>query len=247
MFVEFLFHDVIMPAKNQGGRAAMFADDLNVFKQFSMNVTNEAVKADMQKTKVETHAWGHRNRVTFDPSKEHIVVIHPLDGEGDSFKLLGCWINVQLQMEEAIDSIVSHVRPKIKALLRTRGLYNHSDMMNQYKSHVWGITEYQNGTIIHASSTALDKLERLQRHYVHELHLTKEVAFLDYNFAPPCLRRDIGILGFLHKRVLGKCHPSVQEFFPPAAPSAYWHDIHSRVISLIILCFRSITLGLFLA
>ena len=55
-------------------------------------------------------------------------------------------------------------------------------------------------------ATELAKKERLQRHYVHELSLTEASAFLYYNFAPPTLRRDIGILGFLHKRVLGECH-----------------------------------------
>ena len=65
----------------------------------------------------------------------------------------------------------------------------------------------------------------MTNYHSKSLHLfSEEVPFLDYNFAPPCLRRDIGILDFLHKRVLGKCHPSVQEFFPPAAPSPYWHD-----------------------
>ena len=32
---------------------------------------------------------------------------------------------------------------------------------------------------------------------------------MEYAFAPPSLRRNIGALGFLHKRVLGNCHPSI--------------------------------------
>ena len=35
-----------------------------------------------------------------------------------------------------------------------------------------------------------------------------------HNFAPLGLRRAIGILGFLHKRVLGQCHPSLMHLLP---------------------------------
>ena len=33
-------------------------------------------------------------------------------------------------------------------------------------------------------------------------------------FPPPKLRRNIGVLGLLHKRVLGKCHPSFETLLP---------------------------------
>ena len=36
-------------------------------------------------------------------------------------------------------------------------------------------------------------------------------AFLKYNFAPPSLRRNIGVLGLLQKRVLGLSHPVFQD------------------------------------
>ena len=47
------------------------------------------------------------------------------------------------------------------------------------------------------------------------------VAFLHYNFAPSILRRDIGILGFLHKRILGLCHPAIVKFLPRVRDN--WH------------------------
>ena len=54
--------------------------------------------------------------------------------------------------------------------------------------------------------------------FLRELHVTPEHAFLEYAFAPPSLRRNIGILGLLHKRVLGKCHPSFASLLP------FWTD-----------------------
>ena len=97
-------------------------------------------------------------------------------------------------------------------------------MFAKYKTHIWGHTEYQNGTIFHAASSELAKLDRLQRHYVRELSITEESAFMHYNFAPPQLRRDIGILGFLHKRVLGECHNAIALMFPFMPVVLPWHN-----------------------
>ena len=36
---------------------------------------------------------------------------------------------------------------------------------------------------------------------------------MNYNFAPPSLRRRIGMMDFVHKRTLGECHPTLREFF----------------------------------
>ena len=113
-------------------------------------------------------------------------------------------------MQAAIDAIVGHVRPKKKTLFCTRGFYDHAHMFDQYKPDIYGYIEYHNGTIFHVVA----KLERFQKHYNHELSLTEASAFLCYNFAPPTLCRDIGILGFLHKRMLGEFHNAIALMFP---------------------------------
>ena len=112
----------------------------------------------------------------------------------------------------------------MNTLRRARGLYSQSQMFVQYKSHIWGFTEYQNEAILHACVSSLAKLDHLQVSFVHAFNMTEEVAFLDHNFAPPTLRRDIDILGFLHKRVLNQCHPSVAHLFPFMAPGSPYHD-----------------------
>ena len=109
-------------------------------------------------------------------------------------------------MEHAIDQVLSRIRPKIKALLRTRCYYSTGDMVNQFKIHIWGLIEYQNGALCHACASSLARLDQAQASFVREFGLTEEMAFLDINFAPLCLRRDIRILGFIHKRVISECH-----------------------------------------
>ena len=63
--------------------------------------------------------------------------------------------------------------------------------------------EYHSGAIFHASDTLLERLDSAQRGFLQEIGMSPEIAFVEHNFAPPRLRRNIGMLGFLHKRVLG--------------------------------------------
>ncbi len=84
----------------------------------------------------------------------------------------------------------------------------------QFKTRVWGIIEFRNGAIFHASTSHLERLDNMQANFLHELDITEPQAFLDHNFAPLTLRRDIGMLGFLHKRVIGLAHPSIEALSP---------------------------------
>ena len=70
----------------------------------------------------------------------------------------------------------------------------------------------------------LAKLDRVQTSFLEEIHSNDETGFLYYNFAPPVLRRDIGILGFLHKRVLGIGPPALAQFLPFSPLGSHWHN-----------------------
>ena len=122
---------IIGPASCHGGEPETFADDLSVCKKYPTEMDAELVIEDMKKTQNEVHRWGHRNRVRFDGSKEHIVVLHPISGQGDNFQLLGCLIDVKLRMEAAVDQIFSRAKPKIAALLKTRNIYGIQNMIAQ--------------------------------------------------------------------------------------------------------------------
>ena len=126
-------------------------------------------------------------------------------------------------MTAALDHIVNWGRPKIKALLRTPDTYDCKTMLQQYKIHIWGGTEYANDATLHACDTILSRIDPLQQHFVDEVHLTAEVAFLDYNFVPPTLRRDIGILEFIHKFTFGLCYPGIEKLLPFLGHTRIWH------------------------
>ena len=126
----------------------------------------------MASTRTEVHRWGKRNRIVFDAAKEHIIIVHPNTGEGDDFMFLGVLFDVKLTMENAIELILTRIRPKIKALLRSRAFYSVSDMLNKFKTHIWDLVEYQNGIICHACASALARLDRAQANFVGDLGIT---------------------------------------------------------------------------
>ena len=72
------FRDVTQPASSAGGSPSLFADDLNVFHRFAEN--SEIIRT-MHICRNRMHAWGRVNRVAFDPTKEHVVILHPIRGE----------------------------------------------------------------------------------------------------------------------------------------------------------------------
>ena len=105
-------------------------------------------------------------------------------------------------------------RPKINAMLRVSHLYSTQDMLQQFKTHVWGYFEYAHGSIFHATDTQLQKIENLQLRFLRHIGIDYETAFLEFNFAPTFLRRDIAMLGFVQKRILNDCHPKLKELLP---------------------------------
>ena len=96
----------------------------------------------------------------------------------------------------------------------------------QFKTHIWGLCEYHNGALYHAATSHLNRLDGMQRGFLYELGLAEDQCYLEWNFAPLSLRRDIGLLGLLHKRVLGQSHPSIDVFFSWAIDTINpdWHS-----------------------
>ena len=117
-------------------------------------------------------------------------------------------------MDKAIDKILTQVKPKVQAILRTRRHYEARDLIGQFKTHIWSLLEMHNGCIFYASDTQLSRLDAIQPRFLRELDVAEDVAFLNFNFAPTQLKRNIGILGLLHKRVIGECHPMFSTLLP---------------------------------
>ena len=138
-------------------------------------------------------------------------------------------IDAKLTMHDSVDKTLSKARPKLKALLRTIHMYSTKTLVNQYKTHVQPITESTTSAIYHAATSTLEPLDRLYTTFIHAIDLTPHDAFIHHNFAPPQLRRDIAMLGLLHKITLHKCHEDFHALFPAAEQTR--HDHRTRLSS----------------
>ena len=127
------FHDVSGPASSHGGQETLFADDLSVSKRYDLSVSNTQIFDDLNETRTAVHSWGRRNRVIFDAEKEHLNIIHPVHGDCRNYKFLVCLVDVKLSMESPIHQVACEVRPKIKALMRSRPYYSLEDMITHSK------------------------------------------------------------------------------------------------------------------
>ena len=118
-----------------------------------------------------------------------------------------------LFMREAVDAIIKKARPKLKSLMRTVVFYDLPDMVIQYRTHILSLVECHTGAIYHTCDSTLREIDKLQDDFLQTVGLNDKDAFLNWNLAPLALRRDIAILGFLHKCNLRLTHPSVCDFF----------------------------------
>ena len=125
-------------------------------------------------------------------------------GTGDAFKLLGLTFDTALRMEATIHDLVTASRWKMKQLFRMHRMLSSTDLVTHYKSQILTKIAYATAGIYHASATALEPLDKRQVALLMELGITQEAAFSGMNVAPLCTRRDIAMLGVIHRAVLGE-------------------------------------------
>ena len=77
-----------------------------------------------------------------------------------------------------------------------------------------GLAEANFCSIYHATQTVLELLDRSLDIFLRDFKLDAKLAFLEHNVAPLSMRRDIAMLGFLHKRMLGDTHGDICSLLP---------------------------------
>ena len=82
-----------------------------------------------------------------------------------------------------------------------------------YKSRVLGYLEYRTPALYHATNTVLANLDKVQDNFLRDLGLTKLQALMEFNLAPLSTRRDVAMLGLVHRTVLKQGPSHFQSFF----------------------------------
>ena len=117
---------------------------------------------------------------------------------------MGVVFDVKLEMDTAVRTLAGKVRWKMQMLLRFRRFFNTVDLVVQYKQQVLTYIEYRNAAIYHATATVLRQLDKLQDKFLNELGISREAALMDFSLAPLTMRRDIAMLGILHRAAIGE-------------------------------------------
>jgi hypothetical protein len=78
------------------------ADDLNAFRMFFKETSNDFILEQLHRVQVELHEWGAANGVTFDANKESFHIVSRCSSLGSSFRLLGVQFDLQLTMHDAV-------------------------------------------------------------------------------------------------------------------------------------------------
>lgn len=128
----------------------------------------------------------------------------------------------------AIDDLPKKCRWKLRNLLRSQRHFNAEALVNIYKSRMLGFIEYRMAAIHHACDSLLHPLDAIQRRLLEHVGASETEALFKFNLAPFASRRDIAMLGLIHRSVLDKGPQHFQQFFKrqEVAPPPGRHKLH---------------------
>jgi hypothetical protein len=172
----------------------------------------------MNNCQKELHDWEKANQVVFDPSKETKHILSLEDPSGDAFRLLGIVWDVRLTMSDAIAEVVMEANWKMQTILRTRRFYSDAELRGLFKAHLLSYLEYRTAAVYHARRDVLERLDRVQNRFLRDCGVDEKTALFSFNLAPLAVRRDIAMLGLIHRTVLGAGSQDFKRHFRPAAP-----------------------------
>ena len=209
------FADVALVVRDCDFYEILFADDLNCYTDFEAEADNEDLKEELRQCQTAVHEWGKASQVECDSLKKSFHVLHRRDPAGESFRVFGVRWNIKLSMEPECEEVGKRAFTKLRALLKLRRFYTTPQLVQLYKTHVLPVLELPTPAVYHATDTALDNLDKVQRHFLRELGLTAAEALEKFHLAPLSTRRDVALLGLVHRTVLGEGLPHFAKWFFP--------------------------------
>ena len=191
----------------------IFADDLNAWKKFGAGTEHHSMIHDMKRCQKELHKWGAANQVSFDKDKEGMYILSRRRPHGEDFKLLGIHFDCKLVMSATVEELAKSCRWKMKALLRTSRFNTGAALINLYKAQLLSYIEYRTAAIYHVCDSALALLDVVQDKVLRIAGMTKIEALNCANLAPLSVRRDIAMLGVIHRAAIGRGPEQLRYFF----------------------------------
>ena len=207
------FEDARLAINDWSYTEVVYADDLNAYRAFGSETSNEVIDQSITNCQQELHRWGRANQVSFDASKESRHIMSLTQPAGDSFRLLGVTFDGGLTMNEAVGEVVSSASWKLRTLIRTRRYYSDAELVLLYKSNVLSYLEYRTAAVYHGTREVLVRLDAIQTRFLRDAGIDELTALMVFNLAPLAMRRDIAMLGMIHRAALGAGPPHLSALF----------------------------------
>ena len=224
------FEDARFAINAEGFDEVVFADDCNAFKAYSRQVSNDIILEDLRDCQASLHRWGLANQACFDPAKESFSIISTTDAHGEPSRILGIDFDAKLQMGSAIHACAVEASWKLRTIVRTRRFYTDAELVLFFKSHILSFIEYRTPAVYHAATTTLRPLDQILCNFLKQVNVSDMDALMHFGLAPLRTRRDIAMLGVIHRSVLGHGPAQFQNFFklkPVTTRSRRrWHSKH---------------------
>ena len=207
------YADARTAVRSEGFKEVIFADDLNCSREFPAHTAERYIREKLTECQTTLHTWGAANRVLFDPGKESLHCLHRTRYFGEDFKILGVLFDCQLTMRAAAQEIAREAGWKVRSLLRCRRFYTTPELVKLYKSQVLSYIESRTAAIHHAAPSVLDAVDRVQRRFLREIGLTELEALEKFRLAPLPARRDMAMLGLIHRVCHGLAPAPLADLF----------------------------------
>ena len=123
---------------------------------------------------------------------------------GESFDLLRTHFDCKLVMGNSMEELAGACRWKLEAILRTRRFNTGIKVVCLYKTHLLSFIEYRTAAIYHVCDTAPALLDDVQNKVLNAAGITNLETLNNHKLAPLSPRRDIAMLGPIHRTVLGR-------------------------------------------
>ena len=122
---------------------------------------------------------------------------------------------------------------RLQAILRPRRFFLLIELVRLYKSLVLSYIESGTAAYYHAAHSVLRPVDRVQERLLRECGLTDIEALERFKLAPLPSRRDMAMLGLLHRVVLGQAPPQLRELFPFAVLTPARSNYQTRLLSTV--------------
>ena len=141
----------------------------------------------------------------------------------ENFETLGVDFDCGLTMVDAIHKVTTEAQWKVRTLVRSAKYHRDAELVLLYKARVLSYLEYRTAAVYHAMDTALLPLNAVQERFLRKVGVSELEALMVFNLAPLATRRDMAMLGVVHRAALRKGPSHFWKFFQPERDATHLH------------------------